>query len=190
MSWRVTEQKLKVVKEALLILALVVGGIWAIYRFVVLESASAKLEYEKALSTSKAFGIQVQLETTSFVAGSCKLFGNIKLQNVGTMLVVVQIDKAPPIAVAAVKMASDGHFVDLASQKTFWIDDTDRHPAKNVSVVPGRTVTLPFAAEVDEPGLYMLRFKAPVHFQGSAGIQGKVWTERKIFRACAPEPAA
>ena len=187
MSWEATEQKLKVVKEGLLIVALVVGGAWAVYRFVVLESASARLNYEKQLSASKAFGIQVDIDASSFTDGSCNVFGNIKLQNVGSLLTVVELNRRPPIAVSRVRVSEDGHSVDTASQRLFWIDDTDQRPAGNASVVPGRTVSLPFAASVDEPGLYMLRFTAPVHFQGGDGKNAKIWNERTVFRACPPK---
>ena len=181
------EQIAKLIKEIMLIVALVIGGIWAYYRFVVLESASAKIAYEKALANSKAFGMQVAIEASSFAEHGCKVFGTVSLQNLGSEQVEIDLATSPPVSVSPIAIDRAGHFTKKKSTRHYWIDDTDAQPRPKAVVVPGRTVTLPFAFDAEKPGLYLMRFAAPITFARSSdrAIVNR-WSERKIFRACAP----
>lgn len=161
-DWTQAEQHFKTVREGLLIIALVVGGIWALIHFSLSDSNAAKARLDRLISGNKAIGLQAKLDVKSTMAEKCVLIGQVSLQNYWPDKVDVQIDLQPSIEISPVEFVGDGFFVKLGPSQKIWINDIGGIIREPATVVPGRTVTLPFAAQLAKPGLYMVRFKAPV----------------------------
>lgn len=161
-DWAQAEQHFKTIREALLIIALLVGGIWALIHFSLSDSNAAKARLDRLIAGNKAIGLQAKLDVKSRMGEKCVLIGQVSLQNYWPDKVDVQIDLQPAVEISPVEFTDDGFFVKLGPSQKIWINDIGGIIREPATVVPGRTVTLPFAAQVDKPGLYMVRFKAPV----------------------------
>ena len=145
-------------------LAVVVGGLWSAYTFGVLrtvEDAKAKIESLTAPSLS------ITIDTDRVKAVSPNRIGlivRIRAENTGGQNLQLDL-RENPLNVALVEPGTDGH---LHAKKTYqpihYMDirgeSYDKSAAYGIEIKSKKTLN--YYIEVDEPGLYFVRFRAPL----------------------------
>jgi hypothetical protein len=187
-NWVDTEQKFKTIKEGIIIIGLVLGGGWAIYRFSEIENSSARVSVERAIADSKNFGLQFDMNLESFYYKKhekCIVNGNVFVKNISTNFVILDFSKKAPIVVSEFLINQESSDFRYKYLKEIWLEDDGYRRKKNFEISPGRSVNIPFSVVVDNPGIYGFAFKIRPYITGkSEKMRVTYWGTRGITKAC------
>ena len=142
---------------------LVVGGIWTAYTFGALRNAE---QAQAALEARTAPSLSVSLETKRVQGISPNMIGLIVvvgIENNGGRHISIDLTQKP-MKVVNVRSGDDGH---LRAQKhyepTLYADmgDSTFTFVAQYSIQIGSKKVLSYFIEVENPGIYFIRFRAP-----------------------------
>lgn len=148
------------VNKTALTLAILVGGGWAYYKYVLTESPSAQLalaEIKRICSERGSLDIKIEASSRNRI-----LSGKIFVKNIGTRTVELDMrNVASPLTVAKIDLTSDNALKISKSASVKMPFSVEKEEAQSVtifSVLPGRTLELPFVTRTAEPGSYLISF--------------------------------
>ena len=140
-------------------LAILVGGGWTFWKYVVAESPTAQLEFDRVKRICAERGsLDIQINPTS--VGQL-IIGKVIVKNIGTREVILDMQKEPPIRVGELVLSANGDFRTSNVIKTGFPYITDADPNFSLtvfSILPGRTLELPFSVSVPRQGTYAISF--------------------------------
>ncbi|WP_156679596.1 hypothetical protein [Sphingomonas profundi] len=181
-KWALRSAKATLLRELLLAAALLIGGGWAVYRYVVLESNTARQRYEEALAAAKANGFQIDITGASETLGERHyLSGVVTIRNLGVQTTDLYLGDAP-IRLARLNYSSD-RLAGVARPVGQAIVTLEGVPRPAIRIVPGRSVALPFVFPVRLTGFYAVNFEAFARNPRTPPTQpGDRWSSRAIVR--------
>jgi hypothetical protein len=156
------------VREILLSIALLVGGVWALYRYWYLESPHAQLDFKRQ---------EAQIGLTSYLnidmthrlradGDAFDVIGEIRIENPGNKAVLLDFRGTKPIRVSKLQPGADGQYEALGNPLLLPILFSE--PINDLALEGKGRGSLKFVARLKEPGLYSVEFwsKSP----GTAGL--------------------
>lgn len=152
------------VRDAALLCFAVIGGVWALFRFISIDSVEARLLYERQKRLQEA-KLQINIEIndrSACVDGRFVTYGQSVITNAGQKTIVFDWDASAhqPVSVAKIDPET------LAPQKDrirrYNIYNQDGDVETSISVEAGRKTSVPFAVRFDGAGLFLLSFGLPV----------------------------
>lgn len=177
-----------VVKDTILTLAVIIAGGWALYRYELTESISAKVRYELELARAKQ---QIQLSTSlqesvKKIGDKYMIYGKINLKNIGSKDIVGDIEKSAPVSLFKIDINKNPVDTDDEAKIVGYIFDEDGKYQDAISIDVGSELSLPFAIIADQKGMYLLNIAIPVPqgaLSGEERLKGQNWTwsEQKII---------
>lgn len=179
---------LALLKEALLILAILVGGAWALFRYEYLESSAAKVRHELDLAKARE---RVQLatridETIAREGEQFIIFGKITIKNEGskTVLFTTNSRESPPVTLYKFDLVKATPINDSLVQA--FVYDEDGDVLEEISLDSGRSVSVPFVILAPGAGLYTLNIAFPVDTDLLSPAEAKygsdwAWSEQKVL---------
>jgi hypothetical protein len=169
------------IQSLVLSIAVVIGGGWALYQFISLNSiAKSKADLESIRrSLSKRSIIQLNIEHEIFPhptidAGKC-LLCTVHLKNIGSHGELIDGSKTSLVA-TPISVGMDDCITELPDSKLvafFYFDQ--EYPL--VSIDPGESLDLQFVTLLPKAGMYILSFES----NGSAVSQDQVSELESIF---------
>jgi hypothetical protein len=166
------------------IIAIAVGGAWAIYGFIVLQKRNKvttelrKMELESQKTALETCQIELQLRRIAVVrvdisaatfrqpdgSGYC-ILADVSLTNTGSRETRIEWDRqTPAFFVRHASFAPDGvpsfHGVQIGMCPCK-VRNANETPTSTI-IRAGATEHLAFAAQVEKPGIYLLSFRGPL----------------------------
>lgn len=206
------------VKNVVVALGVIVGGVWALYQFSVLlqrESAQTALALERlelnlnrfrldeagrqalARDDIKGGTLQIDLTTRTEVEDDrFVVLGVVEIRNVSDIRVDISLDPAASTLQMRRLMQRDNTVLSVDAQS--WRPRDHRGPLAGITALPGRTLSIPFVFWVDDPGIYLVTFEAEVAEATSVtdealretyGLETFEWQENRIIRVAPPDEA-
>lgn len=177
---------LTLLKDALLVFGILIGGLWAVYKYIYLESHSAKLKYENDLYISR---LKIQLETSLVVSveqsnGIFAVYGSMVLKNNGTKEILIKLDEYSA-SIFKINLSNNQPLSETLVQARIY--DEEGNPQTYVSVDGGRSTSVSFVLGVKDPGAYILNVYLPAadedlsEIDRKTGDEGWVWSEQKAL---------
>lgn len=156
-------ERVKIVCETIQSLAVsvavLVGGSWALYKYVILESPTGQVALDELKRICASRGsLDIKIEATD---ETLQLFGKVLIKNIGTRVVALDMREDSPITVSQLAFPEPGK---IEAATTFLVKfpyQFGQAPIAGLdffSILPGRTVELHFATAVKNPGAYLISF--------------------------------
>lgn len=155
-------QVFEILNKVIVSCAVLVGGGWAFYKYVIFESPTAQVavaELKRYCSERGSLDIKIEADTKNST-----LIGKVIVKNIGTRLVDLHTSDPSidsPLTMAKIEASENGELKYSKITRItipFTIYDNSVQPLTDFSVLPGRTLELYFIAPVPEPGAYLISF--------------------------------
>jgi hypothetical protein len=153
----------EIANKTAITLAVLVGGAWTFYKFVIQDSPTAQLaaaQVARICSERGSLDLKIDLDQRADV-----LLGRVEAKNIGTRQVKLDIEH-PPIRVEHFMVDSDGTLKTLGklnAEITILFPereiDAKDQSLRIASILPGRTFEMPFVLPIKPAGLYLVRFE-------------------------------
>ena len=169
-----TKEWADLAKSLLTSLAILIGGGWALYTFVLTERPQALVDIEilkEHCLERGSLDIKIIDNKKSYPQLKGAIFGAVEIKNVGTRPVLLDISQRPPIRISTVEFdegvikqktilkAFDLEFFRAPSEISVAAGQmSGLQPIDKISILPGRTVSESFVAKVTSSGWYMIDF--------------------------------
>jgi hypothetical protein len=179
---------LALLKEALLIVAILVGGGWALFRYEYLESSAAKVRHELDLAKARErIQLATRIEQTIAREGEqFIIFGDVTIKNEGskTVLFTTNSKESPPVTLYKFDLVKATPIKENVI--TAYVYDEGGDVLEEISLDPGRSVSLPFVILAPGPGLYTLNIAFPVDQELLSPAEARygsdwAWSEQKVL---------
>jgi hypothetical protein len=144
-------------------LAILLGGGWAFYRYVVLESPESQLaleELKKLCDARGALDIRIKPSNLDNRAAGV-LSGIVEMKSVGTRPVEIDFTKEAPLIFSEVVFIDTGGYQLKFVRKAFFQDAGHESPPgiTKYLILPGRTFEAPYIERFQAGQFYMVTFR-------------------------------
>lgn len=164
------------IKNYVVALGILIGGGWTVYEFAMLERAE-RSQLERALAETKLarerlqllqYRLNLTLETDVIAneAGGFLILGEVKMENVSDIRVEVPLEPSRS-TLQALRLEPQPGEDPLSANRQIWRPRDHLGPITGVTVLPSRTITLPFTFWVETPGIYLLSFQSEIVTENS-----------------------
>lgn len=186
-------------------LAVLVGAIWAVFRFWSLrEMAQAKVKLEKELRELKErqpiIDLTMKAEQVAAQNGdSFFITAQVTAKNNGTKIARLAYEGDPPLGVFSIEFPSDGSTIFKEKlREGVRLAFNPNNFAKTTIIRPGQIQEIPFLVKVSSPGWYLLAFRVVqfeekdrklLHEAGVLDHRSVSWTAKSYIQVCGHNPA-
>jgi hypothetical protein len=142
----------------LLSLALLIGGIWALYRYWYLERSAAQIDLkEKESQIGLTAYLNIAIAHRLRVDGDAiDLIGDIHIENPGTKGILVDLTQMDPIRISRLILGANGQY--QAQPDPLRLPILASEPIHDVAIEGKGMASLKFVARFQEEGLYSIEF--------------------------------
>ena len=190
MTWQATLVAAQATREILLSIALLVGGIWALFRYRKLERTEAQLERKRqeALIGLSSY-LNISIVTTVRQDGDAfDILGDVRIHNPGTAGLKCNLNEVPPVRIARLELNDEGDYVVSAEARTLGFLATEE--IGWCILESEGEASLKFVARVDGPALYLVEFWSRIGIDTSVvDFPSTSWMSNTIVEV-SPEAAA
>lgn len=185
--------------------AVIVGGGWAVFEFAALERVErAQLEREIAegerarqrredlRAAMKEPTLAIEFDANVVIQESDKhiVMGKILLTNISDLRVDIP-NSAGLLTIQIVRLLPGPNGTPLTSDRQAWVPRDHTGPIAGFTVLPGRTIAIPYVFWVEAPGIYLLSYQSVVDegilvqddaIREKYGLDKILWSETKLVR--------
>jgi hypothetical protein len=153
-------QVIEVLNKVIVSLAILVGGGWALYKYVIMESPTAQVavaELKRICSERGSLDIKMETNTKRKM-----IVGRVVVKNIGTREVDLDMQNVPsPLTVAKLDSSDIGKLTSsrsLTLTVPFTVGQNGVEKLDIFYILPGRTLELPFITPALDTGAYLISF--------------------------------
>jgi hypothetical protein len=184
-SWERRDILFKNIAQIFGALAIIVGGIWALYHFYLVESNDAIVDRERRLVNNQRYGLEINISADSKRDHGCLISGVVKIKNIGSDILMATKRKGSKkyLQVLLIGGSYNNLKIENVDDKFIWADWNQTEGRLDLPLTPGLERSFPFYVQASRPGLFDIRFNADLKAYGSGKYIAPA-VGRFSYRAC------